>query len=356
MTSHSDIQHQYLNIRVANDTVKPFKPAEYTRNNTSTILEQPRLYKLSVDRFKIPVNTIPLLIVQNKKDGLLNETVYQFELRNGTGGIVQQTVEYIPNGLASTDPRYYYVYSYSRFITMLNNALASAFDVLYNEPGAPPPILPDYNKVPPHFEFDPLAQKISLVVPSVFYDPLIISPLPVWTIRFNFDLLRFFQGFESEIITQGDWYQFRTYNRYNNNVTVDVPDNDGGVQSVNYLNMLPDYNALIRWNELDSIQIITNLPVNQQFVETADLTAATSSKPILTDFIVLYPDPNSYAATTLDLTTTERSYYDLYGTAPIRNIQFTFLWVSFTGETYPLYISKGDAISMKLLFKVRDDI
>lgn len=356
MTTHSDIQHQYLNIRVANDSVKPFKPAEYIRNNTSALLEQPRLYKLSVDRFKIPVNTIPLLIVENLPGGSLNETVYQFELRDGTGGIVLQTVEYIPNGLISTDPRYYYVYSYSRFITMLNNALASAFDVLYNEPGAPPPVLPNYNKVPPHFEFDPVAQKISLVVPSLFYDPLVTNPLPNWTIRFNFELLRFFQGFESDIIIQGEWYEFKTYNRYNNNVTVEVPDNDNGTQLVNYLNMLPDYNALTRWNELDSIQIITNLPVNQQFVETADTTTSTSSKPILTDFMVLYPDPNSYAATTLDLATTERSWYDLYGQAPIRNVQFTFLWVSFSGATYPLYLSKGDAIIMKLLFKVRDDI
>jgi hypothetical protein len=356
MTTHSDIQHQYLNIRVANDTVKPFKPAEYLRNNTNVLLEQPRLYKLSVDRFKIPVNTIPLLIVENLKTGTVNETVYQFELRDGLGGIALQTVEYIPNGLSPNDPRYYYVYSYSRFITMLNNALALAFDTLYPAVPAPPPTVIDYNKVPPHFEFDPVAQKLSLVVPSVYYDPLVIAPLPVWTIRFNFELLRFFQGFESDIITQGEWYQFKTYNRYNNNVIVDVPDNNNGVIPANYLNMLPDINALQRWNELDGIQILTNLPVNQQFVETSDTTASTSSKPILTDFIVLYPDPNSYAATTLDLTTTERSYYDLYGTAPIRNVQFSFLWVSYTGQTYPLYLSKGDAITLKLLFKVRDDI
>ena len=75
-----------------------------------------------------------------------------------------------------------------------------------------------------------------------------------------------------------------------------------------------------------------------------------------TDFIVFYPDPNSYAATTIDYSTDERSWFDLYGTSPIRNVQLTFLWVSYTGNTYPLYLSKGDAIPLKLQFKARDDI
>jgi hypothetical protein len=354
MTTHSDIRHQYLNIRVANDSVKPFKAAEYVKNNTSAILEQPRLYNLSVDRFKIPVNTIPLLIVPS--NGTLDQTIYEFILSDGVTS-VPVTVPYINNGLSPSDPRYYYIYSYSRFIRMLNQALATAFATLY----APIRLAaagtdPDYDTVPPHFEFEPISQKLSLVVPDLFYNPDIATP--VWTIQFNFELLRFFQGFETTIIQQGVLYEFVTINRFNNNVTIDVIDINGTatVSDVNYLNMLPDYNALTRWNELDSIQILTNIPVNQQFVETADTTTATSSKPILTDFIVLYPDPNSYAATTLDLATTERSYYDLYGTAPIRNIQFTFLWVSYTGQSYPLYISQGDAITLKLLFQARDDI
>ena len=41
MSTHSDIHNQFLNIRVANDTIAPFKPAEYIRNNTSVLLEQP---------------------------------------------------------------------------------------------------------------------------------------------------------------------------------------------------------------------------------------------------------------------------------------------------------------------------
>jgi hypothetical protein len=364
MSTHSDIQNQYLNIRVANDTIKPFKPAEYTRNNTTVLLEQPRLYKLSVDRFKIPTNTIPLLIAQNKPESPPDQLVYEFTMIDSLGNTHTDFVEYVPNdpNLSTNDPRYYYIYSYSRFISMLNTTLANIFEILY--PVNMIPVgQPIYNSVPPHFEFDPVAQKLSLVVPSIFFDPNLTDPDPVWKLRFNFELLRFFQGFEANIIVQGEVYEFITANRYNNNVeillpVVQPPPEDPPLEpiTVNYLNMLPDYNALSRWNELDSVQIITNIPVNQQFVETADTQSSTSSKPILTDFIVLYPDPNSYAATTLDLSTTERSWYDLYGTSPIRNVQLTFLWVSYTGQVYPLYISRGDAITLKLLFKVRPDI
>lgn len=345
MTSYSDKQNQYLNIRIANDSIVPYTPATYTRNNTSTLLEQPRLYKLSVDRFKIPTNNIPLIIAEHDNGTPVNDLVYVFEMSNDSGVTwTQQTVQYINNGLQPTDPFYYYIYTYNRFISMLNETLASLFSLLYTDAD------PAYNEVPPHFEFDSFGQKISLVVPGDLFDVAIGT----YRIRYNFPLLRFFQGFESNIITQGQLYEFRIYNRFNNNVPVNLSLPAG--TPVNYLNMIPDYNALIRWNELDSIQILTNIPVGQQFVETSDTTSSTSSKPILTDFIVLYPDNNSYAATTLDYTTTERSYYDLYGNTPIRNIQLTLLWTNFKGQTFPLYISKGDAISIKLLFTVRPDI
>ena len=355
MSTHADIRHQYLNVRVANDSIVPFSPAQYTRNNTSVLLEQPRLYKLSVDRFKIPSNTIPLVIAQST--GVTNELIYEFSMSADGVNFTTANVTFYGNGLSTTDPRYYYVYSYSRFIYMLNQTLKTLFDTLFDATfPVPLPADPNYKVVPPHFEFDSVSQKLSLVVPEELFDTEL--PGATWKIRFNFDLLRFFAGFESNIIVNGQLYEFRTYNRYNNVVPVVITDFDVPPNEIteNYLNMIADFNALSRWNELDSIQIITNLPVNHQFVETSDPNASTSSKPILTDFIVFYPDPNSYAATTIDYSTTERSWFDLYGTSPIRNVQLTFLWVSFTGNTYPLYLSKGDAIPLKLLFKVRDDI
>lgn len=355
MTTHSDIRHQYLNIRVANDTVQPFKPGEYTRNNTTVLLEQPRLYKLSVDRFKIPSNTIPLLIAQST--GILNELVYAFSMSSDGINFTSANVTYIGNGLETSDPRYYYIYSYSRFIYMLNQTLKTLFNTVFDAAfPVPAPADPNYKVVPPHFEFDSVAQKLSLVVPAELFDTEL--PGATWKLRFNFELLRFVAGFESNIIVNGQLYEFKTYNKYNNNVPVVITDFDAPPNEITktYLNMIADYNALSRWNELDSIQILTNLPVNQQFVETSDTNSATSSKPILTDFIVFYPDPNSYAATTIDYSTTERSWFDLYGTSAIRNVQLTFIWVSYTGETYPLFISKGDAITLKLQFRVREDL
>lgn len=355
MSTHSDIRHQYVNLRIANDSVVPFRPSEYSRNNTSVLLEQPRLYKLSVDRFKIPSNTIPLLIAQST--GILDELVYAFSMSSDGINFTSANVTFVGNGLQTTDPRYYYVYSYSRFIYMLNQTLKTLFNTVFTAAyPTPAPADPNYTVVPPHFEFDSVSQKLSLVVPEELFDTEL--PGATWKLRFNFDLLRFFAGFESNIIINGQLYEFRTYNRYNNNVTVTITDFDVPPNEITkiYLNMVADYNALSRWNELDSIQIITNLPVNQQFVETADPSASTSSKPILTDFIVFYPDTNSYAATTIDYSTDERSWFDLYGTSPIRNVQLTFLWVSYTGNTYPLYLSKGDAITLKLQFRVREDL
>lgn len=341
MSSHKDIQNQYLNLRIANQTVVPFTEAIYSKNNTNPILYQPYLYKLSVDRFQIPVDTIPLLIAEPASVGSTN-LIYEFTVI-GNAGTTLSIVNYLPSdpSLSPSNARYYYIYTYSRFIQMLNNALAFG----YISSGG-------LALVPPHFEFDPISQKLSLVVPQDDFDPN-INPTP-FKIQFNYPLLRFFAGFQVDVIQQGIQYEFSIYNRYNN--IVDVIVATGPIVTEPYLAMLPDINTLSRWNALSTVLITTNLPVNQQYVESGDQNSATNIQPILTDFIVLYPDNNSYAATTLDLTNDERSYYDLYGSSPIRNIQLQVFWTDYKGSTYPLYLSKDTAITMKLLFRVRDDI
>ena len=347
MSSHKDIQNQYLNIRIANQTVVPFTEAIYNKNNTNPILYQPNLYKLSVDRFQIPVDTIPLLIAERANTEDFNELVYQFTVINSLGFEETRSVIYDPSdpSLSTNNPRYFYIYTYSKFIQLLNDALNACWlTAYYNEfpleEDPPPPA------IPPHFEFDPISQKLSLVVPQDFFDPTIKSP--PYKIQFNYPLLRFFSGFQTQVIQQGVQYQFSIYYRYNN--IVEFPGTSF------YFSMLPDYNTLSRWNSLSTVVITTNLPVNQQYVETGDQKSATNIQPILTDFIVLYPDNNSYAATTLDLTNDERSWYDLFGSSPIRNIQLQVFWTDYKGSTYPLYLSKDTSITMKLLFRVRDDI
>jgi hypothetical protein len=340
MSSHKDIQNQYLNIRIANQTVVPFTEAIYNKNNTNPILYQPNLYKLSVDRFQIPVDTIPLLIAEPVTVGS-NELIYEFTMSDGTSTETEKVI-YIPSdpNLSSSNPRYYYIYTYSKFIQLLNNALAVCYGNLMGT-----------FSVPPHFEFDPISQKLSLVVPQDEFDPSIITG--TWTLQFNYPLLRFFAGFQVDIVTQGVQYEFSIYNRYNNVVDIIVTPPS---TTAPYLSMLPDINTLTRWNSLSTVVITTNLPVNQQYVETGDQKGATNIQPILTDFIVLYPDTNSYAATTLDLTNDERSWYDLFGSSPIRNIQLQVFWTDYKGETFPLFLSKDTSITMKLLFRVREDI
>ena len=337
MSSHKDIQNQYLNIRIANTSIVPFTEAIYTKNNTNPILYQPYLYKLSVDRFQIPVDTIPLIIAEST--GTLDELVYQFQMTDDDWVTTEtQNVIYKSSGLSANNSRYYYIYSYSRFIRFLNTAL----ETLYSTLGGT-------LSVPPHFEFDPISQKLSLVAPPEFD-----SIAGTWKIRFNFPLLRFFSGFELKQVVQGVTYEFEIYNRYNN--IVDIETNPVGPVITPYFSMLPDVNTLTRWNELNSIVINTNLPVNAQYIEGSDQNAATSSEPILTDFIVLYPDNNSYASTTVDFSIDERDLYDLYGSSPIRNVLLQIYWTNYKGQRFPLYLSQNTAANIKLLFKVRDDI
>src|SRR5271154_701320 len=131
----------YVNVAISPDLLNPNAveiPAEYRVTKTIPILGKCDDYYLSVIRFAIPLNDVPLLImpiVPNQANPNLTPLVIGIS----TGGInYQQSIIYISyNGSADVPPvqnqptqiitPYYFIYEYQAFITMINTALALAF-------------------------------------------------------------------------------------------------------------------------------------------------------------------------------------------------------------------------------------
>src|ERR1700678_3135652 len=176
-------------------------PAIYQQQLTQPIVYNPKNYFLAIVRFSVPGRIIPIFVadILPYPNTDLNKTIYSFTLVYG-GYTVRQYIEYIsttPTGfpplpITPTHPRvdrtqYYYVYTYTIFIEMMNNALLAAFNALPTKPptvGSNPPAAP-------YFVFDPITYRITLWAQQAYYDQALSTPINIYC---NNEMFQFLDG------------------------------------------------------------------------------------------------------------------------------------------------------------------
>ena len=127
---YKDGDNVYYNITIANNTNQVIN-ARYDETRNDIIICDPRDYYLTIVRFSVPLNSIPIMIMP--MDGLsITDSVFKVTLTYiPTGDNYQETVIYQPdNNLAPTDPNYFYIYTYTKLLEMVNIAFATAFSAL----------------------------------------------------------------------------------------------------------------------------------------------------------------------------------------------------------------------------------
>lgn len=361
---------------------------QYIRNNNEPIVDVPEDYVVSIVQQKIPVNTLPIfnaqalfkngeiwtapneasttpetVSIQTNKPAGANQfdTTYTVTLKyfnSSVTKIVQYKTSFGSNTIFNPEyvnPRFYYVYNYTDFLEMVNEAFLAALDELKL-------LEPTINLAnPPFFNFNSETQLISLYAESAFYETGI--PLPI-EIYLNDELRRFFQAFTvkfnpnapTNLITisgltkyadKSETLQMLVFNKNGLNTTQ--------LNNEQYFVMTQDYNTLVLWNDLETIQFTTNLPISSEYIEQKGTNSNTTDS-ILRDFIIFYQDANSANRTNLNYAVQEFNYTNLYGTSPIRNIIITGFWVSKSGERFPLFLQEGETALIKLLFRKKSTI
>ena len=361
---------------------------QYIRNNNEPIVDVPEDYVVSIVQQKIPVNTLPIFNAQAlfKNGEIWNapnessttpetvsiqtnipaganqfDTKYTVTLKyfnSSVTKIVQYKTSFGSNTIFNPEyvnPRFYYVYNYTDFLEMVNEAFLAALDELKL-------LEPTINLAnPPFFNFNSETQLISLYAESAFYETGI--PLPI-EIYLNDELRRFFQAFTvkfnpnapTNLITisgltkyadKSETLQMLVFNKNGLNTTQ--------LNNEQYFVMTQDYNTLVLWNDLETIQFTTNLPISSEYIEQKGTNSNTTDS-ILRDFIIFYQDANSANRTNLNYAVQEFNYTNLYGTSPIRNIIITGFWVSKSGERFPLFLQEGETALIKLLFRKKSTI
>jgi len=362
-------------------------PAYYQQQLDEAIVNKPKDYYLSIVRFQIPTQTIPILIPQvlnyNTSPQPLNSNVaipntnpnilrYSVTLSWGNpatpGATVyseQTFVTFIPYNTKNPQPPnlsaqnpaptitpYYYIFRYTDFLEMVNNALASAFTNL-----AGLTVLPVGSRAP-YLIFDPATELISLIAQTAHYNQNLgggsPSPINRISIFFNNYLSDLLDGLSYTYNPQtafGRDYMLNVYNQFNNFYN---PPFLAPTIPPEYFSMTQDYRTLVNWNSFKSLQIVSNLlPVRQEIIPRpidGINNGRVNTQGILKDFIPLV-ELGPEARTTVQYSLNgPYQLIDLYGEVPITKIDMQVYWTDQYENQYPLYIDTNQTLTLKMVF------
>lgn len=362
---NSDPKNIYYNLTYYNSSTVPVV-ANYNETRTSSLLTNPADYYLSVVRFSIPGNLIPINVMQALPFPNTDPNVLEYAVtltRNGTTSspiflnwntgyaitaAPQRAVFTAVNPKqVPTDP-YYFNYSYQQFIDMVNTALAAAYTAL-----------PDKGTTtqPPYMTFDSDTGLFSMFAQQTYFqnaDPNNSGNLLIW---FNTPLYTFFPSFH---IKYGGFtptvpeQNFAIVIKNNNNNTPSSP--------TGYYQMVQEYPTLFSWNSLQSISFRSNsIPVLQEAASGISAASGQSLQGSVSgNQIAFVTDFEPYNDAARAGVFRERIQYypqaeyrltDLIGTTPLSVIDLQLYWTDLSGDVYPIYIPPGDDFSVKILFR-----
>lgn len=332
----------YFNIAISsNDTSKAI-PALYQQQYNLPLVECAEDYYLAVIRFQIPTQGTPLMIgqVQPLPNVNPNNTIWSVTIQNGLTEN-QQFIQWIPTDeqLNDTNPGYYYLYKYTPFITMMNNALTTAFGNVFPIPGT---------RLAPYFQLEVESGRISLVAQRQFYQ----TGVGDTNVYINYPLTVFVDGLPKNRIgtNQPNGKDFQIIIADNKNNWYN-PSNLVPSSPPLYLRIEEEYPCLSNWNGFKSLQISSNLlPIRKEYVPSLDSDGILSGKSIIADFIPILEQDQSARTNVEFLNQGPYRLINLYGKIPITKIDLRVDWVDKNGVPHLLYIPYNQTLTLKFAF------
>lgn len=370
--------HEYIDVYAINANSIDAEPVQvqFTQTRNLPFLYKPEDYYLSVVRFQIDTNTLPVFTCAiqfnqaNKDLSIYSVTltwtnpVAPFQVFN------QQTfLTWLPQDLASPQPRppsltqnkfqdnsggYYYSYNYSYFIQLVNNTFATCFTALNAQVIGAGLVLPTANA--PVFTWNNDANTAVLNADILGYNQTVPNHIDIFM---NLPLYQLFNSLPMYIqpLTLGLGKNFK----------IDT-DNFGNAQVTPFPFYLPTYNAyqvfqeqtaVNVWSPISSIVFTSNtLPINStnvcnpcifvNGVSTNNNGNNSDISQVITDFQI---DNNLFKNSCIFYPQGENRYIDLMGTTPLYTIDINIFWKDKSGALYPFRLAVGCAASVKLMFE-----
>jgi hypothetical protein len=317
-----DVDNIYMNVDINYDdplVISNKGSAKFSVTRTSPIVHNANDYEISICRFSVPTANIPILF--------LDDTEYIFRLKTPTGEV--NTVLTIPvNTFNSTYGRQA-LYTYSQFVFSLNEQIAQQWAILPGALGPPPSIL-----------FNSVTKLFTYYFPTTGW----IGPgLSDFEMSFNEELFFLFGA-----VPVFAFFQTGTFNAFYNFVVNTTPANTETINGVDYAVIEQDYSTLATWAEFLKLRFTTNsIPV----VSELDSSQTPVLSKVLTDFTINVQDGGLDAQVVVYEPTGDLRFYSLESSNEIRQIDLGVEFLDARGRSYPVYLSPGETVSVKLLFR-----
>jgi hypothetical protein len=362
--SSIDPDHIYLDLTIVNNDTTGTKNQvflNFVEQRDIPIIDDPEQWHLSVVRFHLDTPNLPLMIFPVQVGQAdVNKSIYSVTLKYGANE-VQQNLTFAPmNQQAQVPPPpllnqdvsngYYEIYSYTYFINLLNNALASAYTTLAGQVALP-------STVPPYLEWDPNSLRAILNADILGYDVSLANPIQIY---FNAPLFYLFSSFDAFYqganITNGKNFKINVRNIQNGNIYM-------GSGGINYLQVYQEYATLGNLaNPVDSIVFTTTqIPVTQSIQSkpaifnstTNDSQINTNQKTllVLTDLQVGLDLGFETKPSIIYNPTAEYRLIALQSNQPLKAYDISVYWKDSSSNFYPFYLAAGSASSIKILFR-----
>lgn len=346
-------RYKYLNMSIvnANSSTTQAVPvqATFTETRQTAIIDDPSRYEISVVRFNANgLGTLLPLFIPTILTGQTdpNLTIYTVQMVNAGGGSGFIPITYVTSQPGSSpvaqaplykqdiSSTYYYVRTFTAFAAMINSALLVAATACGE--GA----------TPPYLTYQPVAGSGTAGLFQMHYPATVLAGTT--KIRFNGPLQSLFTGFNWLNTTNGVFELVVPTTSTALVCSQDFSSTDTGL-----------------WSPIDSFVFCTaqipcvpedgTVPVIVGSGNVGGGLTGGGFQTILTDFAL----SASGAQDNLNAITFAPQIYrmtSLISSSPLQVVDVSVFWRSrLTGELVPIYLPLNSSISLKLMFRRRDD-
>lgn len=357
-------EHLYLDVLVTTGSSATF--AIYDQKFNEALLKVGNEYTLSVDRFRIPMDNIPIFFYQYTRvvDPITQistavDDMYSVELSyNGvySGKTHLQFVTTDPQK-SIDDNLYWAVWTFEIFVTMVNDAISRAFTSLLGLT-----VLPT-GSLPPFFTINYNTKTIEYNAQVDFYDYRLPKPIALYM---NQLLWRFFDGIPIKAIgnvltpslPNGRDVVFIPFDTYTNTF------NYGTGTNTRYCRMTSDAGSesLTAWNISKGFYFRSNnmnlryeiMPTSNTNASLAGTQTIISGQPIVCNFDFNYTAESLKPLTAQYILNTPYKLIDIVSEQEMRNFDLQVFWYDKFNNSYPLIIKPNDSMSIRLVFQEKN--
>jgi hypothetical protein len=333
-----EIDNIYLNVTKSNETNAPIQ-LNYLETFDRPILDVASNFIFTVVRLKVPSSSIPIFLFEDNS--------YYVTIEYPTGTYFRQVVQYIPQSNATIQPDNRFIFNYTSFVNMVNQAIENACQAAGIA-----------NQDTPFITFNPITKLF-----SIFASTLWVMSLPpnLPKLYFNAKLYNFFSSFQAfqqsyvaNPVNDVDYCNFQIlFESKGNNwhPAGSFSDPAKPYATVGLYEMIGEYDILFSWTDAARIILISqSFPNNPENISSRTLSGLTINESILVDFeIGTLPTFKEYIFFENNYSYPLR-WQNLLSNNPLRTFGFTAFWQTNDGLKFPLFLNPLYEMSIKMQF------